>query len=199
MSLIVAGRFTTFAFAEAAAQQLFAEGFVEEDVNLFFVNPRGQHAHHAADTLRSVPFTPRPPKHQTRSAVLGAVAGAVVGVALFAAISGSIIVAVLAAGVGAYAGSMIGTTIEARMRASPPLDEVVRHAVHHEARDSGVVVAVHVSPESQARAAQVLAQAGGQAIERATGRWHHGRWADFDPTKPPMPLAEARQAQHREA
>ncbi|HWX11680.1 MAG TPA: glycine zipper domain-containing protein [Trinickia sp.] len=199
MSLIVAGRFTTFAVAEAAARQLFAEGFVEEDVNLFFVNPRGQHAHLAADTLRSVSFTPRPPKHPARGAVLGAVAGAVAGVALFAAVSGSVIVAVLAAGVGAYVGSMIGATIEARMRASPPLDEVVHHAVHHEVRESGVLVAVHVSPESQSRAAQVLAQAGGQAIERATGRWQHGRWADFDPTKPPMPLAEAPQAQHREA
>jgi uncharacterized protein YcfJ len=202
MSLIVAGRFTSFAVAEAAARQLFAEGFVEEDVNLFFVNPRGQHAHLAADTLRSVPFTPSPPRHPARGAIVGAVAGAVLGVALFAAFSGSAVVAVLAAGVGAYVGSMIGATIEARKRALPPLGEVVRHAVHHEARDSGVLVAVHVSPESQSHAAQVLARAGCQAIERATGRWNHGRWADFDPTKPPMPLAEAQQAQqaqHREA
>jgi hypothetical protein len=49
MSLIVAGRFTTFPAAEAAAQQLFDHGFVEEDVTLFFVNPRGQHSRHAQD------------------------------------------------------------------------------------------------------------------------------------------------------
>ncbi len=45
MSLIVAARFTTFPAAEDAAQKLFDAGFVEEDVTLFFVNPRGQHAH----------------------------------------------------------------------------------------------------------------------------------------------------------
>ena len=44
MSLIVAARFTTFPAAEDAAQKLFNAGFVEEDVTLFFVNPRGQHA-----------------------------------------------------------------------------------------------------------------------------------------------------------
>ncbi|MPW16754.1 hypothetical protein GCT13_07340 [Paraburkholderia sp. CNPSo 3157] len=43
MSLIVAARFTTFPAAEAAAERLFGAGFVEEDVSLFFVNPRGQH------------------------------------------------------------------------------------------------------------------------------------------------------------
>lgn len=48
MSLIVAGRFTTFPAAEAAAEKLYAGGFLEEDVNLFFVNPRGQHARHSA-------------------------------------------------------------------------------------------------------------------------------------------------------
>lgn len=189
MSLIVAGRFTTFAAAEAAARQLFAAGFVEEDVNLFFVNPRGQHAH-AAASLHAVPFSFNPAKHPGRGAVLGAAAGAVVGVALFAAISASVIVAVSAAGVGAYVGALLGATVQARANASPPIDEVVRHAVHHKTRDSGVLVAIHVSPDNQTSAAQVLASAGGQAIERTTGRWQQGRWADFDPTKPPVPLAE---------
>ena len=54
MSLIVAGRFTTFAAAQSAAGQLFAQGFLEEDISLFFVNPRGQHAHPAADSLHTV-------------------------------------------------------------------------------------------------------------------------------------------------
>lgn len=44
MSLIIAGRFQTFRAAESAAQKLFARGFLEEDVTLFFVNPSGQHA-----------------------------------------------------------------------------------------------------------------------------------------------------------
>ena len=115
---------------------------------------------------------------------------------VFAAIASSTIVAVLAAGVGAYVGAMVGAMIEARMSASPALDELVRHAVHHETRDSGVLVAVHVSLESQSRAAETLSRAGCQAIERATGHWKQGHWADFDPTKPPVPLTDA---QHGEA
>ena len=83
---------------------------------------------------------------------------------VFAAIASSTIVAVLAAGVGAYVGAyvgaMVGAMIEARMSASPALDELVRHAVHHETRDSGVLVAVHVSLESQSRAAETLSRAG---------------------------------------
>lgn len=196
MSLIVAGRFPTFAAAQTAAQRLFAQGFVEEDVNLFFVNPRGQHAHAAADTLRTVAFVPHPPRHPGRGALAGAVTGTVIGVALFSAISSSVLAAMCAAGVGAYLGTMLGATIEARAAASPPIGEVLSHTVHHETRDSGVLVAVHVSPESQARAAEMLEHAGGLAIERATGRWQQGRWADFDPTRPPEPLAGA---QRREA
>lgn len=191
MSLIVAGRFTSFAAAESAARQLFSEGFLEEDVNLFFVNPRGQHAHEAADTLHSVAPPPRTPGHPGRGALVGAVAGAVFGVALFAMLSSSLVVAIVAAGVGAYAGSLVGATISARLSAAHPFGEIVRHAVHHETRESGVLVAVHVSPERQAHAGVVLAKAGGQAIERATGRWQRGRWADFDPTTPPVPLTLA--------
>ncbi|MBN3809517.1 hypothetical protein G3N97_10475, partial [Paraburkholderia sp. Ac-20347] len=82
MSLIVAGRFTTFPAAEAVADKLFARGFVEEDVNLFFVNPRGQHARH---TPHPVAVAAAPP-HRTRNLTLGAVAGAVAGVALFGAL-----------------------------------------------------------------------------------------------------------------
>lgn len=195
MSLIVAGRFTTFAAAESAARQLFSEGFVEEDVTLFFVNPRGQHAHLAADTLHAVPFVTLARKHPGRGALMGAVAGAVLGVAVFAAVSASVLVAIVAAGVGAYVGAMAGAGIEARTTASPPLGDMVQHAVHHETRESGVLVAVHVSPDSQSRAADVLRNAGGQSIEKATGRWQNGRWADFDPTRPPVPLAETQQRQ----
>ena len=39
MSLTVAGRFTTFPAAEDAAQKLIDNGFLGEDVTLFFVNP----------------------------------------------------------------------------------------------------------------------------------------------------------------
>lgn len=196
MSLIVAGRFTTFAAAESAARQLFAHGFIEEDVSLFFVNPRGQHAHAAADSLHAVPHALRPVAHPGRGAIVGAVAGAVVGVALCAPLTASFIAAVTAAGVGAYVGALLGGLMQARLSAAPSIGEVVHHAVHHETRDSGVLVAVHVSPDNQARAAQVLDGAGALAIEQATGRWQQGKWADFDPTQPPAPLGGF---SHREA
>jgi len=33
----------------------------------------------------------------------------------------------------------------------------------------------------------ILREAGGEAIERAQGRWRGGAWEDFDPLKPPVP------------
>jgi hypothetical protein len=190
MSLIVAGRFTAFAAAQSAARQLFEQGFLEEDVSLFFVNPRGQHAHPAADSLHTV--TPGAGQVGTaqRWSTAGAVAGAAVGVGICAPLTASFIAAVTAAGIGAYAGALLGSRLHAYFGMSPTVRERFRHAVHHEMRDSGVLVAVHVSPDNQAKAAQALNEAGALAIERATGHWQQGRWADFDPTMPPVPLTE---------
>jgi hypothetical protein len=187
MSLIVAARFTTFPGAEDAAQKLFNAGFVEEDVTLFFVNPRGQHArHHAVSDLHAA-AAPQSAGKSTHTAVtLGAVAGAVVGVGIFAAFSAPILISLIAAGVGAYIGSMVGAMLRTSQGG---------HGSHHvpfyeETRASGVLVAVHVSPDNQFDAARVLREAGGAAIERASGRWQQGRWADFDPLKNPEPMGE---------
>jgi hypothetical protein len=187
MSLIVAGRFTTFPAAEDAAQHLFDHGFVEEDVTLFFVNPRGQHARHAhAATALSTATTVRSRMHH--GATIGAVAGAVIGVAIFMSFSASLPVAVIAAGVGAYIGSWAGATLQAGQREAMPHERV-----HREFRNSGVLVAVHVSEGNQQMAAAVLRDAGADDIERATGRWQQGKWADFDPTMTPTPFAEMTQ------
>ncbi|HYS68490.1 MAG TPA: hypothetical protein VEN30_32370 [Paraburkholderia sp.] len=188
MSLIVAARFTTFPAAEEAAQKLFNGGFVEEDVTLFFVNPRGQHARYpiGGDTATD-PGAKGAPKGAGIGVTIGAVVGAVVGVGIFAAFSAPIIVSLIAAGVGAYVGSLIG----AMSRTSEDGEKIGHLApFHHETRDSGVLVAVHVSPDNQFDAARVLREAGGMAIERASGRWQQGRWADFDPLKEPVPLDE---------
>jgi hypothetical protein len=85
--------------------------------------------------------------------------------------------------VGAYLGSLIGAVTHTRGGGKAP-DE----AVFHESRESGVLVAVHVNPENQQAAARVLREAGSVEVERAHGRWQHGRWADFDPTKEVEPL-----------
>jgi S-formylglutathione hydrolase FrmB len=187
MSLIVAARFTTFPAAEDAAQKLFNAGFVEEDVTLFFVNPRGQHARYPiGGDVGTDAGAREAPKGAGMGVTIGAVAGAVVGVAIFAAFAAPIIVSLIAAGVGAYVGSLVGAMARTREGG------MVGHHLpfHQEMRDSGVLVAVHVSPDNQFDAARVLREAGGQAIERASGRWQQGRWADFDPLKTPEPLNE---------
>jgi hypothetical protein len=63
-------------------------------------------------------------------------------------------------------------------------------AAEEPARHAGVLVAVHVSPETQEPAAAALREAGGLDIERASGRWKQGRWSDFDPLQPPHPVGE---------
>jgi hypothetical protein len=191
MSLIVAGRFTTFPAAEAAADRLFMHGFVEEDVNLFFVNPRGQHARHAAASggpaAAPPPALPESP-HVGRDVTAGAVAGAVLGVLVFGGLAAPFPIVVLAAAVGSYIGARIGAQIGTSRERDP---HPHREVVHHETRDSGVLLAVHVSPDNQVLAAELLRDSGGADIERASGRWQGGHWADFDPTKPPTPYGEA--------
>jgi hypothetical protein len=185
MSLIVAARFTTFPAAEAAAERLFQAGFVEEDVSLFFVNPRGQHARYpiGGDQNKDAASVDAP-KGAGMGVTIGAVIGAIVGVGIFTAFSAPVLVSAIAAGVGAYIGSLIGAMYRTRDSGK----NVRPEHVHYEQRDSGVLLAVHVTPESQQQAAQVLRDAGGASIERATGRWQQGRWADFDPTRPPQPV-----------
>lgn len=186
MSLIVAARFTTFPAAEDAAQRLFNSGFVEEDVTLFFVNPRGQHARYPIGGDVGTDAEAREaPKGAGKGVTIGAAVGAAVGVGIFAFFGAPLLVSVVAAGVGAYVGSLIGAMSHTRDRGKSG-----RHERFHETRDSGVLVAVHVSSDSQYDAARILRDAGGAAIERATGRWQQGRWADFDPTQPPRPLNE---------
>jgi hypothetical protein len=188
MSLIVAARFTTFPAAESAAQKLFDAGFVEEDVTLFFVNPRGQHARFpiGGDTDTD-PGAREAPKGAGMGVTIGAVIGAVVGVAIFAVFSAPLLISLIAAGVGAYVGSLVGAMSRTREHAK---SNHHRMPFHEEARDSGVLVAVHVSPDNQFEAARVLREAGGASIEKASGRWQQGRWADFDPRKTPEPMQE---------
>jgi hypothetical protein len=184
MSLIVAARFTTFPAAEKAASRLFSSGFVEEDVTLFFVNPRGQHARYPiGGDVRVDAESEKASVGAGKGGAIGAVIGALAGVGLFKAMSAPLLVLVIAVGVGAYVGSLIGAMSHMRGGGRAP-----RELVHRESRDSGVLVAVHVSPETQKLAARLLRDCGGAEIERATGRWQQGRWSDFDPTKPLEPV-----------
>lgn len=188
MSLIIAGRFTTFPAAEAAAQRLFARGFVEEDVTLFFVNPGGQHARYpVGGDQNKDPGSHDAPKGAGKGVTIGAVVGAIIGAAIFAIFKAPLLVSAVAAGVGAYVGSLAGAMSHTRGSKS---ESSTSHANQENARHSGVLVAVHVSPETQTDAAAILRESGGVEIERASGRWQQGRWSDFDPLRPPTPVNE---------
>lgn len=184
MSLIVAGRFTSFPQAERASQALFEHGFVQEDVTLFFVNPPGQHARFPiGGDVSTDPGAREAPKGAAKGVALGAVVGAVVGVAVFVLAGAPMLVSIISAGVGAYVGSMIGAMSHTRRTLEQHHGR--ERFVDREARDAGVLVAVHVDAATQENASRVLRDAGALDIERASGRWRDGRWADFDPTRAP--------------
>jgi hypothetical protein len=49
-----------------------------------------------------------------------------------------------------------------------------------------VLLAVHVEAGTEVFASNLLKNQGGRDIERADGRWQDGKWADFNPVKPPV-------------
>ncbi|HEY1608919.1 MAG TPA: hypothetical protein VGG24_06615 [Paraburkholderia sp.] len=190
MSLIVAGRFTTFDDAEVAIGQLRSNGFVDEDISLFYVNPGGQHARYAIGGDRYADPQAKPASlGATAGVAVGAVIGVLVAIALSVLLFHTIIVLAIAAAVGAYVGSLAGAMWQTRGGGKG----VAPDPAHEpdgtpKTRESGVLLAVHVSPQTQQQAAQVLRAAGGMEIERASGRWQDGRWSDFDPTHTLQPV-----------
>jgi hypothetical protein len=183
MSTIVAARFVTFPQAESAAQKLFDSGFVEEDVSLFYVNPRGQHARYPGGGDAGTDAGAKgAPKGAAIGVSIGAVLGAIIGVAITVPLAAAPLVFLITAGAGAYLGSLVGAMAPtARAGAEQLLDK-------EGGRESGVLVAAHVSPESLGFAADVLGEAGGYTIERASGRWQNGKWIDFDPLRAAEPV-----------
>ncbi|BBO59719.1 hypothetical protein [Mycoavidus sp. B2-EB] len=178
MSLIVAGRFDTFEKAQQAAQVLFEHGFAEEDVTIFFVNPPGQHdrlvggTHQVADPSSKSIY-----KGASIGLMVGATLGASIGAMLCTVFGLPLLVTLIAASVGAYLGSLMGAMAEAKTsKQEPALAKI---------HESGVLLAIHVTVNNQADATAVLRKASAKDIERAHGRWTHGRWSDFDPSKEP--------------
>ncbi len=187
MSLIVAGRFQTFDNAEQAASRLFSRGVLEEDVSLFYVNPPGQHAIFPIGGDVDVDRSMRPAqKGAGAGVVLGAVIGAAAGAGIVAATHMSALVFVIASAVGSYIGSLIGAMGTTRRGK----DDVPLPASHHEdqqpVREAGVLLAVHVTDQTRRMAEDILREAGAHDIERASGRWQQGKWADFNPVSAPV-------------
>ncbi|EHK64432.1 hypothetical protein [Achromobacter arsenitoxydans] len=193
MSLIVAARFQTFDEASVAARMLAAEGYTEDDIHTFYVSPAGEHGRYplGGDRLADP---------DARGGHFGAVAGAsllgflfaMLGGLIAARLSASVLITIAAAGVGAYVGALAGAlwVIGRKKRAvrTAPGEPV---QTHPPVRQAGVLLALHVEAGREPQARQILRQAGGTDIERASGRWQDGKWQDFDPLTPPRPV-EAR-------
>jgi hypothetical protein len=185
MATIIAGRFDTQAQADHALAALRGAGVAANDRACFFVNPPGQHAqyliggdsHHDEGTRDAG-------KKAGAAAAVGSVTGLVLGGATGAALGEpgfTAAGAIAGAGIGGYVGSLAGGLTGSR-GGDPD------RATHDEpvGRASGVVVAIRVEDESEARAVQTLRIQGASDIERAQGEWRDGAWADFDLLRAPQ-------------
>ncbi len=194
MTPIIAGRFEQQTEAEQAVSALRREGFAEDDITMFYVNPPGQHGTFPIGGDREV--SPGA-THAHSGAIKGAAVGAAVGLGVGFAVAPLVgpAAAVVGAGAGAYAGSLAGALGETEEKPAPdevepraesiamqPVAEVVKLV-----RAAGMMVAVR-APEFARRVAAVnaLRATGARDIERADGTWHDGQWVDFDPLKPPL-------------
>jgi hypothetical protein len=182
MTNIVAGRFELQADADAATNELFREGFAKDQVSRFFVNMPGQHGRFAVGGDRNV-------SPGAVGAATGAVIGAVIGgfVGLFVGFLASpwfgTIGTIAAAAGGVYLGSLGGALFKLQ---DEELEPVADTDVKPEVRQAGVMLAANApSPERRAVALETLLASGAKDIESVDGLWRDGRWADFDPVKPP--------------
>lgn len=184
MALIVAARFQTFDQAEVAAQRLFEAGYRDEDMHTFYVGIAGEHGiYPVGGDRRADP--------DARGASVGAMLGAAGLGILFALVCAAVawqfqpsaIAVAAAGGVGAYIGALGGALwVSGRGRRRHP----AAPRQHPEVRQAGVLLALHVQPDQEARAAALLREAGGADVERANGRWMNGKWQDFNPLEPPQ-------------
>lgn len=187
MSLIVAGHFDTFDQAQSAARVLHCEGFSERDISIFFVMPPGQHDTHPAGG--DVPASPKVRRSHIGAGVgvaIGAAIGCAAGLVVIPLLDYPIAWTVLPAATGAYLGSFVGALKTARFDPKSSSSEA-RSGL--QAHPSGVVLVMHVQPDTQDRAVQLLKQLNGRDIQRSNGIWRQGEWKNFDPIARPNPSA----------
>lgn len=175
MTQIVAGVFDDEQTATSVAHQLRSAGFEAADLDQFSLRPPGQH-----QGLPAGGDEPADPKAKggdtaaVKGAAIGTAVGAVAGLAA-TPLLGPIAVAGGAAA-GAYAGSLAGAVGGMGGSDQPGPQR----------RPAGVMVAVNAeSRENENLAVDVMHDHGARMIERADGAWRNGKWADFDPVRPP--------------
>lgn len=178
MSTIIAGRFDNQKQADTAVALLRDAGVGEYEVSILALNPPGQHDRYPIGGDRDEsPGAKKADGGAAKGAAIGGVVGLAVG-AVATPVLGPIAPAA-GAGVGAYTGSLVGAL--GSMDDGPRPDQV---------RRAGTLVAVNASSTDvpQDRISRVLHEAGADPVERADGTWDQGRWADFDPLKPPRKI-----------
>ena len=174
MTRIVAGVFDTEQRATSAARGLRDAGFDASDLDQFTLGPPGRH-----DALPTGGDEPVDAKAEGGDS--GAVKGAAIGTAVgaLAGLAATPLVGPLGvaggAAAGAYAGSLAGAV--GRMGSDQHTPQP---------RPAGVMVAVNAeTADDEELAIDLLRDHGARMIERADGAWRNGRWADFDPVRPP--------------
>jgi hypothetical protein len=177
MGLVVAARFDSFAMANSAAHALFADGFREDAVNIFYVGGRVQAA---AEKLRLHDPDPVASRYNAlmRVALLGTL-GTMAGASIALAFATSALVLLGASSFGAFLGSGVGALwVTGRGRTE---------AQGGRLRPPNVLLTVQTEWDEEDAVGEMLRDAGGVDVERARGRWSHGSWIE----------SEVRAPQHR--
>jgi hypothetical protein len=204
MSTIIAARFEIWDKAGEAAQRLLQEGFSEDAIQTFYVNSAGAHDRFpvGGDQAADPDAQGAGAGAWAGAAALGAI-GAIVGAVVGTLAHGNIYVLIATTGVGAYLGSLIGAMrligrgrrksagetsmsgARSMAETSKTVDDSDPNYEHPAIRHAGVTLAVVTDPSQRELVTRILRESGGVDVERAVGRWEHGKWADFDPVKPP--------------
>ena len=178
MSTIIAGGFENITGAEAAKARLQSAGVNAEYICDFRVNPPGMHDRTPIGGDRDEsPGAHKAGGAATRGAAIGAAAGVVAGIAATPLLGPAGIAA--GAGVGGYTGSLVGGMKGGIDQEAQPDHTVVRPA---EAMVAVNADAAGIAAEDIVR---IFEECGAWQVERATGRWEDGEWADFDAALPP--------------
>lgn len=182
MSKIIAGHFQLQDEIDQARDALIAEGFPEQNISAFFVNPPGQHDTFGLGGDRDKsPGAKESDVGVVKGVATGSAVGAVVGAAT-APVTGP-----LGAVVGALVGGHVGSlySFSHMKEAGEPEQGSIANQV--EPRPAGMLIAVAVAPEQEERAAAILRSLGAHHVEQAEGVIAGGDWKDFNPLSLPVP------------